>query len=57
MLKKSSYAKLLEPTAIQNLVNLLKLRVRKSMHQKVKNRKQQMDKGKQMKDRSKIKRT
>lgn len=57
MLKKSSYAKLLEPTAIQNLVNLLKLRVRKSMHQKVKNRKQQMDKGKQMKDSNKIKRT
>lgn len=57
MLKKSSYAKLLEPTAIQNLVNLLKLRVRKSMHQKVKNRKQQMDKGKQVKDSNRIKRT
>lgn len=57
MLKKPSYAKLLEPTAIQNLVNLLKLRVRKSMHQKVKNRKQQMDKGKQMKDSNRIKRT
>lgn len=57
MLKKSSYAKLLEPTAIQNLVNLLKLRVRKSMHQKVKNRKQQMDKGKQMMDSNRIKRT